>query len=912
MSRDTSGGRWLERLTLASAAVFVVVTMGSSLIGLRTFTVTDLLGAYQPWQAEQSQDWTIAGARFADHINVILPDSAEFAERLRDGDLAWWSPYNNGGGPLASINEASVVSPFTWPYVALPLWLAPVWSHLLVMLVTVAGTVLFLRRLGISTAAGLVAGFAFVTSGFMYLHVLWPHTKVAAFLPWMFWAVERAVQQRRATSVVPIALVTALVYAGGFPAVAAFVLGAGVLYGGFRLVQIRREDAGFGGREAAGVGARSLAAMLLGLGLVAWMILPFDQYIAGIGLDYREQTTECHAPEAALASVIFPRYGSDATFGFDCPTGEHETDAFAGAMVLGLAGLGFLAPGRHRRGLRTFFAAIGALSAVLAYFGGPLLWIVQRLPVFEDNRIMRIRVLLAFALAVLAALGVDRLREELREPAHRRALAVVAGVMGVAALAAVRMHTWPDIPSPPLGGWVPFLACLLAAGVFLAARDGRSTVRRAALAAVPLLVGAEAVAAIAPYWPTGDPDDLYPETSTTEFLADNLGDERFAATGRTLLPNSNRLYGLRSLTGRSFYEDEWKDLLDELNRDIELDPADTRTTSLLGHPKAETAASPILDRLGVRYFVEDARYTFGELRRFGGRAVLGELRPDEPVVVPLVGPVRSIGFEFPVAPDPGGDRPRVRVELIDADGDVVGTGTKRVPRKVRAGRWHVPVAGGEGDGAVDARIRLVGAEHPLAVATYAGQPVAFVHVPADDGLDLVHADATVIYERDGAAPRIRWASDAVVETDPERRVELVADPDLPVSTVVLTEDGPSASGEPADVEVVEDGGDRIRATVDAEGAGYLVVADALQRGWRAEVDGEPVELRAADHAVVAVAVPEGTHEVALVYEVPGFRTGVVIAGVSAVALAGLALAPVGLHRRTGRASARVRALARRP
>lgn len=90
----------------------------------------------------------------------------------------------------------------------------------------------------------------------------------------------------------------------------------------------------------------------------------------------------------------------------------------------------------------------------------------------------------------------------------------------------------------------------------------------------------------------------------------------------------------------------------------------------------------------------------------------------------------------------------------------------------------------------------------------------------------------------------------------------------------------------------EDSGDRISATVDADGRRYLVVADAIQRGWRAEVDGEPADLRAADHAVVAVEVPVGTHEIDLVYDPPGRRRGAWIALVSAVALAALALTAV--------------------
>jgi hypothetical protein len=208
---------------------------------------------------------------------------------------------------------------------------------------------------------------------------------------------------------------------------------------------------------------------------------------------------------------------------------------------------------------------------------------------------------------------------------------------------------------------------------------------------------------------------------------------------------------------------------------------------------------------------------------------------------------------------------------------------------LEAGPLHVWVPCDTAPTAVAARLRLLDAERPLVVTEHAGGPVAYVVEPGDDGLRLVHAEGTAIYERPSALPRVRWAPEAVVEPDADRRLELLDDAAVPAGTVVLSEDGPAASGADADVEVTHDAGERIVATVRADGDGYLVVADAIQRGWRAEVDGEPVELRAADHAVVAVAVPDGTHEVALSYDPPGRRFGYGIALVSALALVALAL-----------------------
>jgi hypothetical protein len=86
------------------------------------------------------------------------------------------------------------------------------------------------------------------------------------------------------------------------------------------------------------------------------------------------------------------------------------------------------------------------------------------------------------------------------------------------------------------------------------------------------------------------------------------------------------------------------------------------------------------------------------------------------------------------------------------------------------------------------------------------------------------------------------------------------------------------------VKVNEDGADEISVGVSAQGAGYLVVADADQVGWGVTVDGKKAELVAADEGVVAVAVPAGTHTVALHYSSPDGGLGAAISVVTAVAL----------------------------
>ena len=72
-------------------------------------------------------------------------------------------------------------------------------------------------------------------------------------------------------------------------------------------------------------------------------------------------------------------------------------------------------------------------------------------------------------------------------------------------------------------------------------------------------------------------------------------------------------------------------------------------------------------------------------------------------------------------------------------------------------------------------------------------------------------------------------------------------------------------------------------------AGYLVVEEQFDPGWRAEFDGQPVPIIAADGMFMGIAVAPGNHRVVLRYRAPRLRLGLALAVVGAAAVGGLLL-----------------------
>jgi hypothetical protein len=124
-------------------------------------------------------------------------------------------------------------------------------------------------------------------------------------------------------------------------------------------------------------------------------------------------------------------------------------------------------------------------------------------------------------------------------------------------------------------------------------------------------------------------------------------------------------------------------------------------------------------------------------------------------------------------------------------------------------------------------------------------------------------------------PRFRWAGRSIVMTDPAQRVAALA-AGIPADTVVLDDaSAPSAQSSTATLDILQDQPGAITVSADSTGDGYLVIGDAIARdGWEAEVDGQPVRIWKADHAMAGVELSGGTHVVTLRYEAPGLRLGV--------------------------------------
>lgn len=889
---------WWARLL---AVVFIAFGIGLPLIGARVFSGADLLLNKPPWNASQPSSFSAHNPCVGDTVDGVEPQQQEFRQRALNGDFASWDPYVAGGSPLGSLPTLAAFSPLSLPFLLLPGWYALGIEKLLEMLVSIGGTYLLLRRLKLGKAAATIAGVVYTSSGFLVTWTNWPHPRVAAFVPALFWAIERFVQRRAWRDVALIGLVVACMLFGGFPAVVGYALYLGAPYLLWRLWTTHRGNLPHvaGGAVVAGVG------LALGVAITAVQLVPFALHLAGIDLGYRHQQPGSHLPYVDLVTTWVPNaFGLCVHGEFFGPAGNPiEGVSFVGATasVLALVGLTRRPHPGVPRGARGFLTVALAVVILLGWFGGPLLGLAQHFPVFSNNFIGRIRVLFGFLLACLAGFGYDgltRWRPLYRTETWRRVFVVAAwalaagGVLYVLRAARRLGLDRGHLPEVAARMHRPAAVGVLAVALVVVALMRWRSPRVVALALLPVLIVAESLWFVRPFWPRIPRSQFYPKTAAHEFLAEHLGGQRYASQGLTLYTGTNAYYGLRSATGHTFTETTWLRLLNQVDRRVDITPTFTAFPQDI---TVDQVRSPVLDRMAVRYFALDpTTVPFGRLESVDSVAGNTHVRDGQSWTVSMPAqPVRGLGLAvlpgMPASPD---GFARFEVSVTDAGGKVLATGTRRLVGAILEPQDLVAPVAGEDLGAASGplTVRFTLRSHggaPLNLATTAsGQPQLVVDHSVDDGLRLVFTDGCSIFERTTALPRIRWAARTRVVTSEQTRLLALKQP-VPADTVLLDAAGRATDGRPADVRVREDSGDVVKAHVSAKGAGYLVLADGIQNDWSVTVDGKHATLVHADEAMGAVRVPAGEHDVVFSYAASGRAAGIPISALALLVTLGL-------------------------
>lgn len=353
--------------------------------GLVPFPSDYLVTFFPPWNSEYGMP--VKNNAMPDVITQIYPWKKLTIDTWKSGQVPLWNPYSFSGTAHAGNYQSAVFSPFNLLFFVLPF--IDAWSILILLQPLLAGLFmyLFVRSLDKSREASALAAIAFMFCGFMVVWMAYGTLGYAAlFLPLIFWGIHKKHGWA-------ISLGIALSLVSGHFQVSIYVIGAAAAYILWKKQWRTLWFVLFGLLIAAPqilLGLRSFALSARGAAVLRGEIIPWQYLLTFIAPDF---------------------FGNPVTrndwFGHYA-----EWAGFVGVVPFLLAI--FAMVGKKSKEV-WFFITLAVLTLLFA-LPTPLnsMLYLLKIPVLSGSAASRIIILTSFALAALAAYGLDELKEKKR------------------------------------------------------------------------------------------------------------------------------------------------------------------------------------------------------------------------------------------------------------------------------------------------------------------------------------------------------------------------------------------------------------------------------------------------------------------------------------------------------------------
>jgi len=327
---------------------------------------------------------------------ALYPWDRFVAASLASGVVPLWNPYEAGGNPLVANYQSSLF----YPLKVLVYFLDALDFYLLVRL-AVAGVFMyrFLRFVRLSRAAAALGTLSFTLSSHFLLFLNLTHVNAEVLIPLVLFTTAAYIRYGGAGWFLAAALSVTLVVFGGHPEATFYVL----LFGG-----------GFSVYEGwvAGKGVRAIpprrrylaggAIFLAGVAMGAVQLLPFLEYLPRAWHIHASGVGGIHRDALGFVEFVVPRIRPE---GYDFPMGVGSA-----ALLFAVYAVSEI---RRLRARAVYFTLI-PLGFVGLYLGVWPFSELGRLPLIgEAGNIKYPAPIVNASLAVLAAIGHDRLRGKL-------------------------------------------------------------------------------------------------------------------------------------------------------------------------------------------------------------------------------------------------------------------------------------------------------------------------------------------------------------------------------------------------------------------------------------------------------------------------------------------------------------------
>jgi hypothetical protein len=597
-------------------ALVLLIYLWRAVIEGGTLSAVSSLYGLAPWSAS-------APSNLSHFYNSLLIDQAKAhypwdvfdRHAIRSATFPAWNPLVLSGTPYFANSQSGLTSLFNVPLWILPLNYALGLVAWIKLLFAAFGTYLLARELRLGFWPGVLAGVSYSLCAF---NVTWlghqTLVATAVCLPWLVLAMERVLRRGGTGDLLALALFSALAMNGGHPGTETHVMGGATLY---LLVRAITMPSLATGQRLRRVGL-SIGAIVLGVMLMAVVLIPVlkaSPETAGRALRSGGGFT---LPGSTVKTALFPGWwGRPSEGNLGGPLNYVERTIYTGTVALLLCGLAVTTRAGWRRKLP--FVAIGLLGLSVPFDFPVLHAIVVHLPAFSSVDDSRMTVLLEFAVAILAAFGLQAIIDSPRGIAKRASL-VLAGAVAAVAAAVIALdpslhdirttlnhfRTGSDFPTPSVlaltsSGWFAVFLLATAVVVALTLRYRRSLVSARTAAAILALVAAlDMYHFAAGFQPIGPSDrTVPPSTPAIAYLKRHAAGYRVFGLSGALDVDFSMGYGLKDPSGY--------DPPQPTERYLHIwqlaNPAQSAASEWIVGPQLTRTGLQAMNLLGVRYLI---------------------------------------------------------------------------------------------------------------------------------------------------------------------------------------------------------------------------------------------------------------------------------------------------------------------
>jgi hypothetical protein len=530
-----AANRWICPIPRWAAAVVILLPCcftGRALLIDGLYGPFDLPYEVIPLVSQRAEHGfgTAYNGMISDLYTQIIPYRKAVHDALSRGEWPLWNPYTLSGEPLAAEAQPAAYSPFTLIALLLPVAKSFTFTGSIWFFIAALSAYVFLRELGGSNLASLLAAAGFMSSAALVFFILWPLGQCFALLPFVFLSVRRLDRTPW-----PLLIALTLVILAGHPESVLHVVFLGAAYGLFHLTKRALLHA--------------IAAGVLSLGVCAIYLLPFmeaskqteDFTSRSRQYAFQKRSVPVRDQLFILATNVLPDAQQRLWRSYHGYL-VRPYSAVVGSIVLTLA---LYAMWRVRGREKWFFTGM-LVFCLLEHIRSPIEDVMQRLPLFDIAINDRFAFGAAFAFVVLAAMGIDDLNRNGLRPVPAFAL-IGLGVL-IVIIVLTRVITPMMWPSREHWGTYREFADVFFLGVALLFVILRP---RIAVPALLVCVVAQRTMQEGGVIPTFASHVAYPYNPVFDPTLRVREPFRIVGQGMSFLPGTNAFYGLEDVRGYS-------------------------------------------------------------------------------------------------------------------------------------------------------------------------------------------------------------------------------------------------------------------------------------------------------------------------------------------------------------------------